>query len=383
MDIKLKNSVTGHVEIKKGYWHMVFNHGFDESGKRRRWSKTTRLPFKGNKRKAESILRTTLESFNNSYAEGLIDFYQLIEKWLIYVSVVVAENTLLKYQYAAKHLINYYKGKGMIIQDLLPSDIADYYLYKLQSKNRLSANTLLTHRTVMIGSLQYAIEYLGIEIDNAALKAKPPKKEDYIPSFYNETQINEVFQHVQDDIIAPAVYLTASYGLRRSEVLGIKWDAIDFDRKTITIRHTITKIGKRDVARDRTKSKAGLRTLALTDGTEKYLTNLYSRLQKDIESGELANKYICCRDNGDLLRPDYITRRWKRFLEIQELPHIRFHDLRHSAASVMIDQGLSLVEVQSWLGHAKLESTLVYVHLYKHSNRKIANKIDSVLRIPG
>lgn len=95
--------------------------------------------------------------------------------------------------------------------------------------------------------------------NNPADKVQRPKKEQYIGSFYNENEFNELFEKSKDDPMNLMILVTSYYGLRRSEVLGLKWDVFDFENKTITIKHTIViaKLdGKRQlVSKDRTKNK--------------------------------------------------------------------------------------------------------------------------------
>lgn len=136
-------------------------------------------------------------------------------------------------------------------------------------------------------------------------------------------------------IVHPAefgVIAASFYGLRRSEVLGLRWDAIDFEEKTITIRHTVneTRID-------------GKYTLVLADTTKTKSSYL---------------DYIYVNQIGEIVKPGFVTAHFSAVLKANNLPHIRFHDLRHSCASLLFAQGVSLKEIQAWLGHSTIGTTV-------------------------
>lgn len=202
--------------------------------------------------------------------------------------------------------------------------------------------------------------------NNPADKVQRPKKEQYIGSFYNENELNELFEKCKDDPLNLMIRIASYYGLRRSEVLGLKWDAFDFDNKTITIKHTVTigRIdGKRQIySKDRTKNKSSYRTLPLIDdiadrllefkGQQEYFKKAFGKsyYNKDKE-------YIFIKPDGKLTRPDYVSEHFKNLLKNLGLRHIRFHDLRHSCASLLLAKGIPMKAIQEWLGHSNFSTT--------------------------
>ena len=214
-----------------------------------------------------------------------------------------------------------------------------------------------------------------------------PKKEQYIGSFYNENELNELFEKSKDDPLNLMIRIASYYGLRRSEVLGLKWDAFDFDTKTITIKHTVTigKIdGKRQIySKDRTKNKSSYRTLPLID-------DIAERLLEFKEQQEYFKKafgksyykkdkdYIFVKPDGKLTRPDYVSEHFKILLNKLGLRHIRFHDLRHSCASLLLAKGIPMKAIQEWLGHSNFSTTAnIYAHLDSNSKQLSAQVITS------
>lgn len=227
--------------------------------------------------------------------------------------------------------------------------------------------------------------------NNPADKVQRPKKEQYIGSFYNENELNELFNKSKDDPMHLMILVTAYYGLKRSEVLGLKWDAFDFENKTITIKHTviIAKLdGKRQlIQKDRTKNKSSYRTLPLLDEiTEKLLAFKEQQEYFKKAFGKSYSKeykdYVFVKPDGKLIRPDYISEHFKILLNNLGLRHIRFHDLRHSCASLLLAKGVPMKAIQEWLGHSNFSTTAnIYAHLDSNSKQFSADTISSAFNL--
>ena len=143
------------------------------------------------------------------------------------------------------------------------------------------------------------------------------------------------------------MFLAAYYGLRRSEVVGLRWDAIDFERKTISIKHTAMDIyddGQHYlVLKDRTKTKSSCRTLPLVAPFEELLLRIKEEqaLNRRLCGNCYCTKYldyIYVNELGELMRPDYLSTKLPKLLEEHNMRRIRFHDLRHSCASLLSGQ---------------------------------------------
>ena len=189
------------------------------------------------------------------------------------------------------------------------------------------------------------------------------------------------------------VKLAAFYGLRREEVLGLRWKAIDFEENTITINHTATQIEENGktvtVASDTTKTKFSMRTLPMVPQFRKLL------LRKKEEQAELRrvcgkcyNKefldYVCVNALGERIKPSYLTNSFPAFVVKNGMRRIRFHDLRHSCASLLLANGVSLKHIQEWLGHSDFSTTAnIYAHLDYQSKITSAEAILDGLKMTG
>lgn len=295
--------------------------------------------------------------------------------------------TYANYAMVIKSRINpYFKGKGLTLSELTPKHIQDYYLYSLNVE-KVSANTVIHRHANIRKALQYALK-LGLIDFNPADRVERPKKNKYVATTYNEKELENLFSVVKGKHIEFAVILGAFYGLRRSEIVGIKWDAIDFERKTFTIKHTVTEVmldGKVTmIDKERTKTKSSYRTLPLVKPFEELLLRMRAEQETNrrVCGSAYSRKYldyIYVNELGELVRPNFITQNFAIVLANNKLKKIRFHDLRHSCASLLYAHGVSLKEIQEWLGHSDISTTSnIYTHLDYSSKVSSANAILSV-----
>ena len=167
-----------------------------------------------------------------------------------------------------------------------------------------------------------------------------------------------------------------TYGLRRSEVLGLKWDSINFASGIVTIKHTVVRFST-VVEKDSTKNASSFRSYPLTAEIKEILLQLK---QQENENRKLFGKdynesdYIFKWADGKPFAPDYVTRNFSQLLKKHNLRHIRFHDLRHSCASLLIANDFSIKDIQEWLGHSDIQVT---ANIYAHLDVKRKNNIAS------
>ncbi len=389
--------IAGHLREINGFYYMVFNYK-DKNGKRKNPTKATGLPVKGNKKKAEYMLlqaRMELELMLEEQAQqeeerqSKLTFIQFMKDWLQMKQHNVDESTYASYRFSVeKGIIPYFEEKhpGLLLTELTAKHIQDYYTYELRERN-VSANTV-KHRHANIGNaLKYAVR-MDLLVANPAEKVVLPRMQGYVASYYNEKELSVLFEKVKGTPLELGVFLDAYYGLRRSEIIGLKWDAVDFERKTITIKHTVMTVndnGKgRLVQKDRTKNKSSYRTLPLVTPFEEMLLRLKETQEENrrLCGNCYCNKYldyIYVNESGELIRPSCLSK-LSKFLKDNGLRPIRFHDLRHSCASLLLANGVNLKDIQSWLGHSTISTTAnIYVHQGFASKISSANAILQIL----
>lgn len=212
------------------------------------------------------------------------------------------------------------------------------------------------------------------------------KKEVYIPEFYTDDELIELIEVIKTQKLELPLTLGIIYGLRREEILGLTWNAIDFKNKSITIRKTVGR-GKYDgvtqfLIKDIPKNKSSYRTLPMFD----FIADLLKKYKEKYKLNEkiFGNTYItdykdfiCLMDNGELVKPDYVDRTFSRILKENGFRHIRLHDLRHSCATLLLRNGVPLSEIQKWLGHSNIITTQRYSHLDQNDKSIPANMIET------
>ena len=364
--------VAGHLREKSGYYYAVLNYT-DSLGKRKTKWISTGLTVKGNKKRAEAILMDARRNFNPEEPKvmnGDILFADYMEKWLDIIKSSVAVPTFASYSTTVKKIVApYFREKEVTLKNLTAKDIQEFYLRELE---RVSASSVIHYHANIHKALKYAVKIDLIDV-NPADKVERPKKDRYVGSFYDADEVNALFEAAKGSKLELPILFGAFYGLRRSEAIGLKWDSIDFDQNTITIRHTVTSCdldGKRIlVASDTTKTKSSMRTLPLVPFMRERLLALKDEQE---DNRRLCGRsyikdyigYVCVNEIGDLIKPHYVTESFPKLLKANGLRHIRYHDLRHSCASLLLANGVPMKQIQEWLGHSDFSTTAnIYAHL--------------------
>jgi integrase len=276
-----------------------------------------------------------------------------------------------------------YFGKKQKLKDITYQHILSYYDYL--KKERGNKNITVKHHAIILSpALRQA--YRDDLISKNPYEFMPKiKKEKSKMSYYNKKELDELFKITDKTAIGLIVRIAAYYGLRRSELMGIKWSAIDFENKIISISHKVLAVEGMVYLSDTLKTASSHRKLPLLPETKKLLIER----KKEIEDNKLMygrsyNKkyldYVFVDDIGDIINPDYVSNKFRKLLRANNLKHIRFHDLRHSCASLLVASGVPMKNIQEWLGYSNFSTTAdIYSHLDFSAKIESANIISSML----
>lgn len=371
--------VAGHLQEKNGMFYVVLNYR-DENGKRKTPWISTNLPVKGNKKRAENFMMDVRRNFvppnvqrieeREAMQKGDILFTDFLLKWLRVAKSTVKLTTYASYEMmATRIIIPYFETLNIKLKELTTEDIQEFYSTQLE---RVSANTVIHYHAVIHRALKYAVKIKTIQ-SNPAVNVERPRKEKFIGSFYDKKEINTLFDIIQSHPLEVAIKLAAFYGLRREEIIGLKWTAIDFENNTLTIQHTVTECnldGKHiEVASDTAKTDSSLRTMPLVTN---FRAMLLAKKEKQEHYRKLCGRsyckeyldYIFVNEMGERWKPRYLSDGFKRILEQNGLRRIRFHDLRHTCASLLLANNVPMKKIQEWLGHSDFSTTAnIYAHL--------------------
>lgn len=377
--------IAGHLQEKKGYFYVVLNYKDTNDKRRTKWIPTGYPAEERNRSKAQTFLKKQQKTFvipaeeeataEKEQEEDSLDspeilFADYLANWLQIARSTIAITTYSSYSSLIKSAIDpWFRKKGVTLKELNARNIQEFYTVML---TRVKPNTVIHYHAIIHRALKYAVRTDLIAI-NPADKVDRPRKNGFMASFYSKEEMNRLFDACEGTLIEVPVKMAAFYGLRRSEVMGLKWDAIDFEKDTVSIQHTVTCCmidGKSTiVASDSTKSKSSRRTLPLVGPMRELLLKAQ---REQTENRRLCGNcyckdyegYICINEMGERFNPSVFSTQFRKLLEKNDLRHIRFHDLRHSCASLLLANNVSMKQIQEWLGHSDFSTTAnIYAHM--------------------
>ena len=285
-------------------------------------------------------------------------FRSFAQEWLQEMRLSIQRSTWEAYTvYVNVHLVSYF-GRYRL-SDITSRMISSYINEKLQKgrsdgRGGLSEVSIRKHLSILKQILSEATNKGIIEHNPALTVRRPrmPRAREYI--FLAKNEARALLSGLTGDMKL-IVMLALYYGLRKSEVLGLRWCSVDFNKNTLSVNHTVVK-NLTIEAKDSTKKPLSRRTYQLLPEIREALKERF------IASCDMSS-YIFSREDGSPLRPDTVLRQFQRCAERLGFDKMRFHDLRHSCASILFDEGWSLEDVKNWLGHSDIETTSnIYLH---------------------
>ena len=281
--------VAGHLSVKHGNYYAVLNYKNAEGIRKTKWI-SLGLPEKGNKRKAEAELAKLRAEFEVPEEVGDLSsdmlFADYLLEWLEIAKGRLAVATYCSYTAMIKNPIApYFRKKKLTLRELEARHLQMFYSEQLK---KVKPNTVIHYHAVIHSALKYAVK-TDMLLQNVADKVDRPKKNDFQPVFLSAEEMQKMFEALRGTRLELPVLVAAFYGFRRGEVLGLKWDAIDFERGTISIKRTVTFTNAdgtyREVEQQSAKTKSSLRTLPLVGSFRDYFMQ--------VKEAQELNKKVC------------------------------------------------------------------------------------------
>jgi len=353
-----------------GQWAAYASLGYDGAGKRKRRTIYGRT-------KAEVLDK--LRILQNEAASGLISdagrmtVGEFLEKWLTDVAVhKVKPTTFHTYQWHTRKRIIPRIG-GIKLTKLTPLQIQG--LYSQMIRDGLSTRATQHVHLILHASLEQAVRWGLIGRNPCDAVQKP--RHTYAPmKVLSPEQTREFLKTARSDRLYAIYVLAITTGLRQGELLGLYWEDIDFINRTLSVRRSLAEIAG-EFSIGETKSAKGKRAVALPQSAIEALEDHRRRMKADGHSGPLV---FCDKDGGYIRKSNLLRRSFKPLLEKAELPDIRFHDLRHTSATLLLVQGVHPKVVQERLGHSQISLTLdTYSHVLPSMQQDAADRMDSLL----
>lgn len=383
--------MAGHVQYRgNGSYLLVYHIGYDANGKRIRKTKTVKAK---NKREAlKKLAEFVTEIENGLYIEpSRTKFGEFVKIWKKQVEKELAPNTIEMYNYQLNGRI-LPAFSHMKLEDISHIHINNY-LDSLENEN-LSSSTIQKHFNILSSIFRLAEKYELIK-SNPMKKAYKPKVTYKQFQVYNSSELKLLHQLLNKEENKQQVLivkLALTTGMRKGEILALQWDDIDFETNTINIRHSLCYTKANGYELRKPKTKSSIRKVAPPKKLmEQLKQHKLVKMKERLEAAELwqGGKYFFVFSStfGKPLYPDVPNKWWSRFLERtnkyliannqKPLKKIRFHDLRHCAATDLINRGIHPYSISKRLGHSNISTTMdVYGHYLEEADQKIADMLN-------
>jgi integrase len=354
-----------------GTWRATISAGYNANGKRKR-----RDVYGKTKREVQD----ELTKLQNAKAHGTLTkpsrttVGQFMQQWLNDVArVSVKATTYANYQGVVKNHITKHIG-GIPLQRLEPHHVQA--MYSTMEQEKASSETRRLVHVVLSRGVKQALKW-GLVVRNVCCAIDPPRvvKSDITP--LNPGQVGKLLAAAKDARLE-AIYMVAiGIGLRLGELFGLQWSDVDLDASTLAVRHTLTEVGGK-LTLTEPKTAKGRRLVTLP---RRVVDALVDHRKRMVASGFAGVPFVFCNSRGGPLRRSHFHRNeFKPLLKRAELPAIRFHDLRHTSATLLLAQGVHPKVVQERLGHAQISLTLdTYSHVLPSMQADAASRLDSLL----
>ena len=391
-----KPHFAASVQSKKGRLYAVMQVKKDETTKPV-W-RALGLPEGANKTKVNKAFREVVAQYEQEFWEEQerggrppadIPVYDYLVSYLKRVEPELQKNTIVSYRSMTNGKIRRYfqRRPQLTVGNLKPQDIQNFY--QSLFADGVVANTVIHYHALLRRAFQQAFKEERIDA-NPFDRVGRPKKNKFHGENYTQEELLTLLHLARGDVIYPAILLAGAMGLRRSEALGVRWSRIDWEKRTVLLDTKIVEYrenGKKKVEPvEEMKNKSSRRTLPLPDPVVEMLQvqkehrEVYRKMFQGSYNAQYLD-YVCVNQLGELLRPSYVTDHFRELLEKYGLRHIRFHDLRHTFASLLINQDVPLINVSNFLGHSDLSTTAnIYAHLDKASKQASAAVISDILQ---
>jgi len=375
----------GHIRkriYKSGItWQIIIELGLDENGDRQRMYKSTYTT----KKEAEKELQKLLTDLDGgTYIEdSKITVATNLRNWLkTYVEPTLAATTIDGYKSNIENYIIPNIG-SIPLQKLTPVQVQEMYQKlskdgRLDGKGGLAPRTIRSIHRIMSKAFNEALKMQIIK-RNVTTMVSIPKAVPYKAKIYEEEEIITLLNNANGSDMSVPITLAVALGLRRGEILGLKWADIDLAKSTLTVNNNLVSTNAGAVLTT-PKTKTSHRALQMSKGIVILLKrHLLAQRESKLKLGTSYqdNDFVCCYPDGSIYQPKNFSKKFAWFLKKHNMPHVRFHDLRHSNATIMLKYGVPAKIASERLGHTSISVTMdLYSHVTASMQTEVAQKIE-------
>ena len=314
-----------------------------------------------------------------NYAGGKITLDEYLYKWLQTARIALRPKTSSQYEHLiGKHILPRI-GK-VSLKDLRLIDIEKFY--GEMALEGIGIRTIRITHNILHQALGKAVKY-NLILANPAHGAALPRYKSGEMKVLDEAQITQLLVAAQDSPYLALYQLAITTGMRQGEILGLKWTDLQWQSGILHVQRQAQDIRGQGTIFQEPKTRAGRRTIKLGESTLQALRVHRQRKQvQKLVAGQRWKDHdlIFPSSAGTPLDPSNLRLDFYQVLEKAGLPKVRFHDLRHTAASLMLNHGIPVIVVSKMLGHSKPSITLdIYGHLYNEMQDEAAKMMDELL----
>ena len=389
--------MTGSLQIKGKYYYAVLNFRQKDGKRVARWISTGYEVSKNTKRKAMERLNQLKVEYSGREVLDECKNKKVVEfawEWLKSIEPTIEVSTYDSYYSNVQHIEQFFSREPyckLYVEELTCEIIKEFYFFLLKEgklvKRKNDDDPGLSRKFVreIAKNLRMMLDYahekqvvFTIQKENpnparlVAVPQKPGRIREY--AYLDEEDFTLFLKAIKGHILEPYFIMTLFYGLRRSEALGLKWDAVNMKKKTLVIRHTIVR-NRRRVERDGTKNEASHREYPIPDFIYEQLESIRKKQERNkrlLGSEYTDQGYVFTWPDGRPFSTDYPTKAFKKIIRGTEGldEHLRLHDLRASCVTMLAKEGYTLKEVQGWIGHSENSEETLKVYMRAKSTVK-------------
>ena len=304
-----------------------------------------------------------------------------LENWLEQVyKPTVKLNSYVQYRSIIHHHLIPAFG-SVPVQKLTPEKLHAFYRQKLD-EGSAPATIRLIH-AVLSRALGDAVKQ-GLVARNVVTLVTPPRIERYEAKTLSAEQAEKLLEAARGSRLDTLLIMALTTGMRRGELLALRWDDVDFQQSLISVHRTMSRVGGYGYRESEPKTRSSRRRIVLPNVALDALKE--HRIQQDVVRMEVGDKWhekglVFCDRYGGFFSPDRVLWSFSKLLSKVGLPYMRFHDLRHSAATILLVASVHSKVLQERLGHSTISMTLdVYSHVLPSMQQEAANKIDDIFK---
>ena len=321
-------------------------------------------------------------------APNKVTLGEWLDTWLQdYKKTTLRPTTYDSYEMVVRHHIKPTLGP-LLLRDFRPEHLQRYYNDKIQSG--LDARTIKLHHKVLSNALLQG-EKNQLVLRNVCRLVEPPRQtRKEMQTLTLEQITTQLFPAIKEVRFSAAIHLAFTTGLRRGELLGLRWKDVDLRTGVINVRQAVTRVKDHDTGRTyldfcEPKTPQSRRSIPLTGASILELKRHKIRQTEErllLGPGYADHDLVFCREDGKPVDPRTLNNHFTKAIKKAGLPHIRLHDARHTFATLLLEQGVAAKVAQTILGHGSIAMTLdTYSHVSTDLEKQAVAKLEEALAI--